>query len=157
MKNVFFAVCAALAALMILAGCDSAPRYSVRRVTIDGDTARLVGMYFTGALRARGVRISESAENAPVLRATSVIDRKEHGVRVFTFELTDDTGVSIREVVSTQDVPLGEFTACIHRGAEQAADALVRRWDSKRRPAQAPPAQAAPKSDKDPNRHFSTS
>ena len=153
--KMIFAV-AALAAMLVLLGCDNAPaKFSVRRISIDGDGARLAGMYFVRALQAHDVRISESAEGAPILKATSAIDRRANGVRVFTFELTDGSGLIIREVVSTQDFVLGETTACIKRAVDQAADALVRQWESKR---QAPPAQQLqPKPVADPGRHFSTS
>jgi hypothetical protein len=124
LKSNFLLVFSATLGLIVASGCDIA-KIPVRRVVVEGDSAKFVGERLVSKLRTRGVRISESLEGAPILTATSTVKKMDGGVRVFTLEVTDGAGLKVRKVVSTQDVPTapGIF---IERGVIETADSVVR-------------------------------
>ena len=100
MKKTILCILAAIG----LVGCAETPTVSVRRIEVEGDQAHYVGKRLVADLEMASVKITESAESAPVLKATSTIKKLEGGVRVFTLEITDGKGLNIKETMSTQDV-----------------------------------------------------
>jgi len=140
--------------LAVLAGCSNeAPQVSVRRIEVDGDNARYVGRRLVYDLRLRGVKVTESAEAAPILKATSVVKKFENGVSVFTLEITDGKGLNIKQTVSTQDLPPLSSDMYIIRGVDQVADSLVLQLRPKETTPASPPAQPVNKE----KEHFKTS
>ncbi len=134
----------------MLAACGTTPpRISIRRVEVNGDNAKYVGELLLSSLQARGARISESRETAPVLKGTSEIKKFENGVQVFTIEITDSSSLKVKMTVSTQDLSPLNRDLFIQKGVGQAADAVIRELGPKQ-PQQPAPAEQKPE-------HFSSS
>ena len=96
------------------------------------------------------VKITESAESAPVLKATSTIKKLEGGVRVFTLEITDGKGLNIKETMSTQDVTPFAGEQFIVQAVDKAADSLARQLRPPNK--EIPPTPASQE-----KKHYSTS
>ncbi len=156
MKRTLIATCVAFL-VFLLTACSDGPKFSLRRVVVDGDEARTVGLQLVRNLRSNNVHISESAEKSPIIRAKSEVKNLERGIQVFTIEVTDGSGLSIRTVVSTQDFPTAPRSYIIDRGVSQAVESLISQWEAKQQPPALAKPQAPPLEQKDPNKHFSTS